>query len=65
VLAAFDELGTEPNGTKDEKKNKDLQDYFFIKVKKYKSLVELIKGAENYIKSASNAGASKFLQAAA
>jgi hypothetical protein len=65
ISAAFDEFGKEPDGSKDHKKNKELQDYFFLKVKKYKTVGELITGAENYVKSASNAGTSKFLQAVA
>lgn len=65
IAAAFDEFGKEPDGSKDNKKNKELQDYFFLKVKKYRTVGELILGAENYVKSASNAGTSKFLQAVA
>lgn len=63
IASAFDEFGKDLDGSKDVKKNKDLQDLFFLKVKKYKTLGELVSGAENYIKSASNASASKFLQA--
>jgi hypothetical protein len=63
IAAAFDEFGKEPDGTKDAKKNRELQDIFFLKVKKYKTVAELIQGAENYVKSANNASTSKFLQA--
>lgn len=65
IAAAFDEFGKEPDGSKDAKKNKELQDYFLLKVKKYKTVGELIDGAISYIKSANNAGMSKFLQAIA
>jgi hypothetical protein len=65
IAAAFDEFGKEPDGTKDVKKNKELQEYFFLKIKKYKTIGELIQGAENYVKSANNAGMAKFLQAVA
>ena len=65
IAAAFDEFGKEPDGSKDAKKNKELQDYFFLKVKKYKTVGELIDGAISYIKSSNNAGMSKFLQAIA
>lgn len=65
ISAAFDEFGKEPDGSKDHKKNKELQEYFFLKVKKYRTVGELITGAENYVKSASNAGTAKFLQAVA
>ena len=65
IAAAFDEFGKEPDGTKDVKANKELQEYFFLKVKKYKTVGELIKGAEDYVKSAANAGSAKFLQSVA
>ena len=65
IAVAFDEFGKEPDGSKDDKKNKELQYLFFIKVKKYTTVGELIVGAENYVKSASNAGTAKFLQAVA
>ena len=63
IATAFDEFGKESDGSKDDKKNKELQYLFFLKVKKYKTVGDLIQGAVNYIKSANNAGMSKFLQA--
>lgn len=62
IAQAFDELGKESNGKIDPKKNKQLQDLFFNKVKRYKNLNEVIQGALSYIKAASNASTSKFYQ---
>lgn len=62
ISIAFDELGKESNGTKDEKVNKTLQDLFFDKLKRYKNLNEVIQAALSYIKAANNSQISKFLQ---
>jgi len=63
IAMAFDEFGKETDGSKDEKVNKELQDLFFTKVKRYKNLNEVIQAAISYIKSAGNANMSKFFQA--
>jgi hypothetical protein len=63
IATAFEEFGKEPDGSKDEKKNKELQDLFFLKVRRYKNITELITAANSYIKAANNASTSKFLQA--
>jgi hypothetical protein len=63
IAIAFDEFGKELDGTKNWEKNKELQDLFFLKVKRYKNISDLIIAANNYIKAANNAQISKFLQA--
>jgi hypothetical protein len=63
IAKAFDEFGREPDGSIDEKKNKELQDLFFDKIKRYRNLQEVIIAANSYIKAANNASTSKFLQA--
>jgi hypothetical protein len=63
IAKAFDEFGKDPDGTIDTKKNKELQDLFFEKIRRYRNLNEVIQGALSYIKSANNAQISKFLQA--
>jgi ankyrin repeat protein len=63
IATAFDQFGIEEDGVKDISSNKSLQDMFFIKVKNYKTLSDLLKGAEDYIKSANNAGFKKFMVA--
>jgi len=62
IAKAFDEFGKEPDGSIDHKKNKELQDYFFDKIRRYRNLNEVIQGALGYIKSANNASVSKFYQ---
>ena len=62
IALAFDEFGKSPDGSKDEKKNKELQDMFFDKVKRYRNLNEVIQAALSFIKSANNGNISKFLQ---
>ena len=62
IAKAFDEFGKESDGSIDHKKNKELQDYFFDKVRRYRNLNEVIQGALGYIKSANNASMSKFYQ---
>jgi len=62
IAVAFDELGKESNGTKDLKKNQELQDLFFSKVKRYKTLNEVINAAQSFLKAASNDNISKFMQ---
>lgn len=63
IAMAFDEFGKETDGSKNDKVNKELQDLFFTKVKRYKNLNEVIQAAVAYIKSAGNANMSKFFQA--
>lgn len=63
IATAFEEFGKETDGSRDEKKNKELQDLFFNKVRRYKNIVDLITAANNYIKAANNSSTSKFLQA--
>jgi len=62
IASSFDEFGKESNGTKDVKVNKQLQDLFFDKIKRYKNLNEVIQAALSYIKSANNSNTSKFYQ---
>lgn len=62
IAAAFDDFGIE-DGIKDKSANKSLQNIFFKGVLQYKTLETLIKGAEDYIKAANNAGMKKFLVA--
>ena len=62
IAKAFDDFGIE-DGVKDKSVNKSLQVLFFSKIKQYKTLEALIKGAEDYIKAANNAGMKKFLVA--
>ena len=62
IAKAFDEFGKESDGTIDHKKNKELQDYFFDKIRRYRNLNEVIQAALSYIKSANNANVSKFYQ---
>jgi DNA-binding transcriptional regulator YhcF (GntR family) len=63
IAKAFEEFGKDPDGTINAKKNKELQDLFFEKIRRYRNLNEVIQGALSYIKSANNAQISKFLQA--
>lgn len=63
IATAFEEFGKEPDGSRDEKKNKELQDLFFNKIRRYKNITDLINAANSYIKAANNASTSKFLQA--
>lgn len=62
IAKAFDDFGIE-DGIKDKEANKSLQKIFFKGVLQYKTLEALIKGAEDYIKAANNAGMKKFLVA--
>lgn len=62
IAKAFDEFGKESDGSIDHKKNKELQDLFFDKIKRYRNLNEVIQAAIGYIKSANNASISKFFQ---
>ena len=62
IALAFDEFGKSSDGSKDEKKNKELQDMFFDKVKRYRNLNEVIQAALSFIKSANNGNIAKFLQ---
>ena len=62
IAKAFDDFGIE-DGVKDKETNKSLQKIFFQGVLQYKTLETLIKGAEDYIKAANNAGMKKFLVA--
>lgn len=62
IAKAFDEFGKEPDGTIDHAKNRELQDLFFEKIRRYRSLAEVITAANNYIKAACNSSMSKFLQ---
>ena len=62
IAKAFDEFGKESDGSIDPKKNKELQDLFFDKIKRYRNLNEVIQAALGYIKSANNASISKFFQ---
>lgn len=62
IAQSFEEFGKESNGTRNDKINKELQDLFFNKVRRYKSLNEIIIAATSYIKSANNASISKFFQ---
>ena len=62
IAKAFDEFGKESDGSIDHKKNKELQDLFFDKIKRYRNLNDVIQAAIGYIKSANNASISKFFQ---
>ena len=61
IAIAFDQFGTEEDGTKDVAANESLQRMFFAKVKDYKTITDLITAAESYVKSASSAGFKKFM----
>lgn len=63
IAKAFDDFGKETDGTNDLRARDALQKVFFKKVLKYKTLVDLLSNAENYIKSANNASVAKFLKA--
>jgi len=63
IAKAFDEFGKEPDGSLDAAKNKELQDLFFNKIRRYKNIVDVINAANSYIKAANNSSTSKFLQA--
>jgi len=65
IARAFDEFGKDPDGTIDTQARDELQKIFFKKVLKYKTLVDLLTSAEDYVKSANNANVKKFLQAVA
>lgn len=65
IARAFDEFGKDPDGKIDTKARDELQKIFFKKVLKYKTLVDLLTSAEDYVKSANNANVKKFLQAVA
>lgn len=61
IAIAFDEFGKTPDGKKDPAVNKVLQEIFWKKVGRYKTLSELISGAESNIRAVNNAAMSKFL----
>lgn len=63
IAIAFDNFGKNPDGSVDLVKKRELQDYFFDKIQRYRNLNEVILNALNAIKSAENGEISKFLQA--
>jgi len=61
IAVAFDQYGTDENGVKDLAKNKALTKFFFVKIKDYKNLADLLKAAEDNIKATNNASFEKFV----
>jgi len=62
IADAFDNFGRESDGSKDVKMNKALQDLFWDKLARYKTLNEVVFAAISYIKAANNGQISKFLK---
>lgn len=63
IAIAFDEFGKDPSGVVDAKKNQELQDLFFNKVKRYTTTTEVIIAANSFIKSTANEGMVNFMKA--
>ncbi len=61
IAAAFDELGKDSESGKiDAEKQRSIQKRFFDKIRRYKTVRELIAAAELFLKSEANADTSKF-----
>jgi hypothetical protein len=63
IAFGFDQFGKEPDGTINAEINKANQGDFFLGVKRYKTVGELLSSAESHIKATDNASANKFRQA--
>ena len=63
VAAAFDELGMNAEGEVDETKQRAIQRRFFDKIRRYKTVRELIAQADIFLKAEANAGYAKFQEA--
>lgn len=59
---AFANFGKKPDGTLDKTVNQNLQKFFLSKLKADKTLMDIIKRANNYIKGINNSEVSKFFQ---
>jgi hypothetical protein len=60
VAAAFDELGKDSNGKINQESQRSTQKRFFDKIRRHKTIVELITKAEEFLKSEAGSDSTKF-----
>lgn len=62
IATAFDELGKESDGSINLEKQRATQKRFFDKIRRYKTVRELLVGAESFLKSEANNNLTKFYE---